>query len=97
MTMRVMTAKKLVLAAVGVLAGCAIVGAWAIAQTATQTTQTTQSAPKKEINSAVAGVSTAFAAINNIATIAVVVGMPPVIDAKNLYSETVTGKMSAAM
>ena len=34
MTMRVMTAKKLVLAAAGVLAGCAMVGAWAIAQTA---------------------------------------------------------------
>ena len=90
MTTSVTTAKKLVAAAVGVLAGCVIVGAWAIAQT----TQPAQSAPKKEVNSAVAGVSNAFTDIN---IVAVVAGMPPVVDAKNLYSETVTGKMSPAL
>jgi YVTN family beta-propeller protein len=84
MTTSVTTVKKLVAAAASVLAGSAIVGAWAVAQT-------TQPAPKKEANSAVAGVSSAYAAINTVA------GMPPVVDPKNLYSEVVAGKMSAAM
>ena len=84
MTTSVTTIKKLVAAAASVLAGSAIVGAWAVAQT-------TQSAPKKEANPAVDGASFAYAAINTVA------GMPPVVDPKNLYSETVTGKMSAAV
>ena len=84
MTTSAITVKKLVVAAASVLAGSAIVGAWAVAQT-------TQQAPKKEINSTLAGASNAYAAINTVA------GMPPVVDPKNLYSETVTGKMSAAV
>ena len=84
MTTSVTTVKKLVAAAASVLAGSAMVGAWAVAQT-------TQPAPKKEVNSSVAGASVSYAAINTVA------GMPPVVDPKNLYSETVTGKMSAAV
>jgi YVTN family beta-propeller protein len=94
MTTSVTLLKKLVTAAGCVLAGSAIVGAWAIAQTTTQTTQNTSVTTKKEANSAAAGVSATSVAIN---TIAVVNGMPPVVDPKNIYSETVSSKMSAAV
>ena len=85
--------KKLVTAAGCVLAGSAVVGAWAIAQTP----QIMQTAPKavektkNEEKTNVAGVNAASAAINTVA------GMPPVVDPKNIYSEVVAGKMSAAM
>jgi YVTN family beta-propeller protein len=85
--------KKLVVAAACVLAGSAVVGAWAVTQ-AGQTSLTPQKAVEKtktEEKTAVASVNTASEAINTVA------GMPPVIDPKNLYSEVVAGKMSAAM
>ena len=100
------TLRKLLVAATSVLAGCAIVGAWAIAQTSTQTSaqpsaqKTLPPAPqkvmpgsviKKEANLSPAGVIKADAAIN------VVAGMPPVVDKNNLYSETVSSKISAAV
>ena len=90
MTMRMTLVKKLVAAAACVLAGSAVVGAWAIAQTS-QTPQKTVEKAKVEEKMTVAGVNTAYAAINTV------VGMPPVIDSKNLYSETAAGKMSAVM
>jgi YVTN family beta-propeller protein len=77
-----------------VLAGSAVVGAWAVTQTTNSASQTPQKAAEKakaEEKMAVAGVNTASTAINTVA------GMPPVVDPKNLYSEVVAGKMSAAM
>ena len=96
MSMRSTLVGKLSVLAGCVLAGGALVGAWAVAQTA-QTSQTASGVQKTvekskiEEKTAVAGVNTAYAAINTVA------GMPPVIDPKNLYSEVVAGKMSAAM
>ena len=86
--------KKLVVTAACVLAGSAVVGAWAVTQTTNSASQTPQKAAEKakvEEKMSVAGVNTASAAINTVA------GMPPVVDPKNLYSEVVAGKMSAAM
>lgn len=82
--------KKLVVAAGCVLAGSAIVGAWAVAQT-TQSPQKTAEKTKNEDKTTVAGVNAVSVAINSVA------GMPPVVDPKNIYSEVVAGKMSAAM
>jgi YVTN family beta-propeller protein len=88
------TFKKLVVAAASVLAGCAVVGAWAVAQTkplAVAQAVLPGSVAKKETNLAAAGVNKADAAIN------VVAGMPPVVDKNNLYSEIASDKMSAAV
>jgi YVTN family beta-propeller protein len=82
--------KKLVVAAACVLAGSAVVGAWAVAQTS-QTSQKTAEKAKIEEKMAVSVVNNTLTAINTVA------GMPPVVDPKNLYSEVVAGKMSAAM
>ena len=82
--------KRLVAAAACVLAGSAVVGAWALAQ-AGQTPQKAAEKIKTEEKTTVAGVNTASAVINTVA------GMPPVVDPKNLYSEVAAGKMSAAM
>jgi YVTN family beta-propeller protein len=82
--------KKLVVAAACVLAGSAVVGAWAVAQTS-QTSQKTAEKAKIEEKMAVSVVNNTSTAINTVA------GMPPVVDPKNLYSEVVAGKMSAAM
>jgi YVTN family beta-propeller protein len=85
--------KKLVATAACVLAGSAVVGAWAVAQTpqAPQTPQKVTEKTKTEDKMAVASVNTAYAAINTVA------GMPPVVDPKNLYSDVTAGKMSTAV
>jgi YVTN family beta-propeller protein len=72
------------------LVGSAVVGAWAVAQTS-QTPQKTAEKTKIEEKMAVSVVNNTSIAINTVA------GMPPVVDPKNLYSEVVAGKMSAAM
>ncbi len=90
MIMRSTLVGKLVVAAGCVLAGSAVVGAWAVAQTA-QTAPTTAEKTKIETKTAVAGVNIVSLAIDVIA------GMPPVVNPKNLYSEVVAGKMSTAM
>ena len=93
MSMRSTLVGKLVFGAGCVLAGSAVVGAWAVAQT-TQISQTTPKAVEKiktEEKTTVAGVNKSSLAINTVA------GMPPVVDPKNLYSEVMAGKTSAAM
>ena len=88
------TFKKLVVAAVSALTGCAIVGAWAVAQTKPLTVAQAVlpgSVVKKETNLPTAGANIASAAVN------VVAGMPPVVDKNNLYSEIASDKMSAAV
>jgi YVTN family beta-propeller protein len=94
--------KKLVAAAGCVLAGSAIVGAWAVAQTAPATQVGKSEAKpavsaKKDSNLTPTSVSIASTATNKVATIAVVTGMQAVLDANNLYSEVTAGKLSAAV
>ena len=90
MIMRSTLVGKLVVAAGCILAGSAIMGAWAVAQT-TQTPQKTVEKTKTEDKTTLSGVNTVSVAINTVA------GMPPVVDPKNIYSEVVAGKMSTAM
>jgi YVTN family beta-propeller protein len=92
MTMRMTLVRKLVTAAACALAGSAIVGAWAVAQTTPKPAEKS----KIEEKTTVVTANTASVATNNIA-ISTVAGMPPVVDPKNLYSEVVVGKISAAV